>query len=135
MPFDFAAPDLGAAVARMMRGSLPEVATSAEDDGGLSGFEPGKKSEEKNMFGVSAPRATAATRVLGLRRPLQFATSPLLPPPLRGRGQTESARRHCRRCPLPPPLSREAAAALPAFSSFSASACAPSPFFRHLRVL
>jgi hypothetical protein len=57
LPFDFAAPDLGAAVARLLRTSLPEA---SDDSEGFPGGPGAPAAAEENTFGVSAPRATPA---------------------------------------------------------------------------
>lgn len=135
VPFNFEAPDLGAAVARMMKHSLPGAASASstgEDgaDGEFSVFEPAEASEEEeNVFGLSAPRATAGA-ARGLRQPLKVPLpSSLLPRLLRGQGRTASAR-HRRRRPL---LSRAAASAVAL--PFLSCACARSFVDPRWRVL
>ena len=134
VPFDFEAPDLGAAVARLARRSLPSTSSTSaeedeEDETGRGDFLPLKFSEkgsgEERALDVSA-RGLAAGR--GMVR-----SAGLLPTLFLGRGRGAARRRRS-----PPPLRRAAVAAVAPRAlpppSFSSSA-APSPFFRRLRVL
>ena len=139
VPFDFEAPDLGAAVARMMRNSLPPseetpssssstLAEGPEEDGeegAFLGFEPSEAGGER-VFDVSAPGATAAA---GAARAAGRMMLPLPPPLLRGRGRkTQSARR-------PSPLPARAAVAPRAVASSSAPSSTRSPLLRRLLIL
>lgn len=127
VPFDFEAPDLGAAVARMLRSSLPassEAALSSsssapaeeEEDGREAGGLPGE-----SFFGVSTPGATTVAAVR-MRRPAP-GLPPLLPLLPRGRGRGRRA------------LRARAAVAPRAVPSSFVSASASSPLFRRFRVL